>query len=73
MSVLNSDKPFEELTDAEVAELEAIDWTPGQIMRAISMALEAREMSAVIDLLHRLTKVDPKSAAAIIIAIEARR
>lgn len=66
------DKPFDELTDDEMAELEAMDWTPGQIMRAISMALDLRDMPAVISLLHRLAVKDPESAAAIVTVIKAR-
>ena len=70
MSALGSGKPFDELTDAEMAELEAIDWTPGQIMKAISLALEMRDMQAVISLLHRLAVKDPETAGVIVEAIK---
>lgn len=70
MSVLDSGKSFDELTDAEMAELEAIDWTAAQIMKAISMALELRDMEAVISLLHRLAVKDPEAAGAIVTAIK---
>lgn len=70
MSVLDNDKPFDELTDAELAELEAIDWSPGQIMRAIDMALREGAMEAVIDLLHRLAIKDPEAANVIVTAIK---
>lgn len=64
-------KPFDELTDDEMAELAAYDWTAGQIMRAISMALNMGDMEAVVSLLGRLALKDPKSAAAIVAVIEA--
>lgn len=70
VSALHSDKAFEDLTDAELDELAAHDWTPGQIMRAISMALEARDMEAVIGLLHRLALKDPEAAGVIVAAIK---
>lgn len=61
------DKPFDELTDDEIAELEATDWTPGQILRAISMA---RDMEAVVSLLHRVAVKDPEAAGVIVTAIK---
>lgn len=71
VSALDSGKPFDDLTDDEIAELEARDWSAGEIMRAMSMALERRDMPVVADLLHRLAIKDPKAAAAILAAIEA--
>lgn len=72
MSALESRKPFEDLTDDEIAELEARDWSADEIMRAINLALKEREMDAVVSLLHRLAVKDPRSAAAIVAMIEAR-
>lgn len=66
MSVLDSDKPFDELTDAEIAELEAIDWTAEQIMAALSMALRDGAMEAAVDLTARLARKDPAKAALIV-------
>lgn len=66
-------KPFEELSNDELAELEARDWTADEIMRAILLALKEREMGAVVDLLKRLAMKDPKSAAAVLAVIEARQ
>jgi len=71
MSALDSGKPFDELTDEEMAELEAYDWTAEQILAAIGMALDLRDMEAVASLLHRLALKDPKAAAAILAVIEA--
>jgi hypothetical protein len=71
MSALESGKPFEDLTDNELAELEARDWSPDEIRRAISLAIKLGEMSSVVSLLHRLAVKDPKSAAAILAIIEA--
>ena len=65
-------KPFEELTDEELAELDARDWTSEQIVKAIGMALDDLNMQAVVDLLHRLARKDPRKAAAILAMIEAR-
>lgn len=62
-------KPFSELTADEMAQLEAYDWTAGQIMRAMSMALRDGEMEAFADLLARLAKKDPRKAQAILAAI----
>jgi hypothetical protein len=67
----NFDKPFEDLTEDEMQALEAHDWSPGQIMRAIRMALDMGDMAAVVSLLGRLAKKDPRSAAAIVAVIEA--
>jgi hypothetical protein len=58
--------PFEELTDAELAELENREWTEAEIISALSMALEARAMEAVADLLHRLARVAPRKAQLIL-------
>jgi hypothetical protein len=63
-------KPFDELTDAEMAELERYDWSAGQIMRAVSMALDLGDMEAVVSLLHRLAVKDPEAAAAIVTVIK---
>jgi hypothetical protein len=71
MSALDSGKPFEDLSDDELAELEARDWSAGEIMRAISLAITEGEMAAVVSLLQRLAVKDPKSAAAIVAMIEA--
>lgn len=73
MSALDSSKPFDELTDDEMAELAAHDWTPGQIKRAMSMALEMGDMPAVVSLLGRLATKAPREAAAIMAVIEAGR
>ena len=72
MGALESGKAFDDLTDEEMVELEAIDWTPGQIMAAISMALEMGDMEATVGLIGRLATKDPRSAAAILAVIEAR-
>lgn len=64
-------KPFEELDEDEIAQLEAHDWTAGQIMSALSMAMEMGELEAAVSLLRRLALKDPKSAAAILAVIEA--
>lgn len=71
MSVPDFGKPFKDLTSAEMAELEAYDWTAYQIMNALSMALREGEVEAAVDLLHRLAAKDPESAAAILAVIEA--
>jgi hypothetical protein len=71
VSALDSGKPFDELTDAELDELDAYDWSSGQIMRAISMGLDRHDMEAVALLLRRLATKDPKAAAAILAVIEA--
>jgi hypothetical protein len=71
VNALHADKPFDELTDAEMAELDAHDWTAGQIMRAMSMAMKDGDMEAVVQLLRRLALKDPKAAAAILAAMEA--
>jgi hypothetical protein len=65
-------KPFEDLTDSEMAELEATDWTSEQIVTAIGMALDELNMEAVVALLHRLALKDPSKAALILAMIEVR-
>lgn len=71
MSALDSGKPFDELTDAEMAELDAYDWSAGQILAAIKMAMEMGDMHAVVSLMRRLAAKDPKAAAALLAVIEA--
>lgn len=71
MSATSEGRAFDDLTDAEVAELEARDWTADEILRAISMALEASDFEVVADLLRRLALKAPKKAAAILAVIEA--
>lgn len=71
MSTLDSSKPFEELSDDELAELEARDWTAEQILTAIGLALKASDIEAVVALLHRLALKDPRQASAILAVIEA--
>lgn len=65
------DKPWEELTDNDMAELEAHDWTAAQIITAMSMALEMGDMEAHVALLGRLATKDPRAAAAVLAVIEA--
>jgi hypothetical protein len=64
MSALDSGKAFEDLTDAELDELAARDWSAAEIILAIGAALEARDMPAVASLMHRLALKDPQSAVA---------
>lgn len=73
MSALDSSKPFDELTDAELAELEAHDWTSEQIQGAIALALKSGDMESAASLLLRLAKKDPTTAGLIVAMIEARR
>lgn len=62
-------KPFDELTDEELKELEERDWTSEQITHAISLALKDGAMEAVAQLLHRLARVDPRKAGFLLDAI----
>lgn len=71
MSALGSGKAFEDLTDEELAELEAHDWTAEQIIAALAMALRDGATEAAVDLLARLTRKDPRAAAAVLAIIEA--
>lgn len=64
-------KAFDDLTDDELRQLEDHDWTPGQIMRAMSMALSDGNTVAFVQLLDRLSRKDPRKAAAILAVIEA--
>jgi hypothetical protein len=66
-----ADKPFEDLTEAELAALDSYDWSAEQILTAISLALRDRQMEAVVQLLHRLALKDPV-AAGLITAVIAR-
>lgn len=59
-------KPLEELTDAEMAELRNADWTEVQIMAAISLALQDGAMEAVVDLIARLERKNPRKAALLV-------
>ena len=72
MSAPESGKDFDDLSDDEVRELENRDWSVGEIMRAINLALEARDMPAVAALMMRLAVKDPAAAQAILTVIEAR-
>lgn len=59
-------KPFDELTDAEIQALEEREWTSEEITTAISLALKEHDMEAVVALLHRLARVDPRKAELIL-------
>jgi hypothetical protein len=66
-------KPFEDLTDVELSELRERDWSAAEIIQAIGLALEARDMPAVVALMRRLAVKDPVSAGALLAVIEATR
>jgi hypothetical protein len=66
----NFGKPFEELTEAEVEQLDRYDWSAAQIMAAISMALREHDMEAVAGLMQMLAVKDPSSAQMILDALE---
>lgn len=67
MSAPDFGKPFKDLSADEIRQLEEHDWTPGQIMRAMVVALQMGEMEAVADLLQRLALKDDPAAANIIL------
>lgn len=71
MSAPDFGKPFEELTDDEVQVLNDHDWTPAQIMAAISMALREHDMEAAASLVRMLATKDPASAELIVAAVAA--
>lgn len=47
------------------------DYSTAQVYGAISAALQANDMPAVVDLLHLLAVKDPKGARAIVAMVEA--
>jgi len=51
----------------------ATDYTPAQYLAAISEALRADDMEAVVGLMHGLAVVDPASARSILDVIELLR
>lgn len=62
---MSAGKPFDELTDAELQELDEREWTSEEIVSAIGLALKEGSMEAVVQLLHRLALVDPLAARVI--------
>lgn len=69
--VLASGKPFDELTDDEMAALESRQWTAEEVMRAISLALQQRDMPAAANLLCRLAVLDPDAAELVLLTLKA--
>lgn len=62
-------KPYDELSEAEHQQLREHDWTPAQIMAAISMALREHDMEAAAGLVRMLAIKDPTSASLIVDAV----
>ena len=51
--------------------LQEYDWTPAQIMGAISLAIRAEDLKAAIGLLHMLAVKDPHQAEILYDALKA--
>ena len=68
--VLGSGKDFDDLTDEELAELEARDWTEAEILAAFMMALEDGAVGAGAALVARLARKNLQAAQRLVELIE---